>query len=47
MSWLEVNKILASIIVAVIILSLISIFGDILINQNMTQFFILQATQTL
>ena len=37
MSWLEVNKILASIIVAVIIVSLISIFGDILINQNMTQ----------
>ena len=37
MSWLEVNKILASIIVAVIIISLISIFGDILINKDMTQ----------
>ena len=48
MSGLEVNKILASIFVAVIVISLISILGDISINGKNNQleenFFLLYKT---
>ena len=34
MSWLEVNKIIASIIIAIIVIGIISFFGDLIFSQS-------------